>query len=336
MAASVSVVIPTFNRVERLQRVLGALAGQDHDGPLEVIVVSDGSTDGTDEYLTSADVPLPVRAERQDNQGPAAARNRGVEHATGELVVFIDDDVVPAPGLIRAHLDAHERFGDRLVVIGPMADPPDHAMSPWVRWEQVMLAKQYHDMQAGHYAATARQFYTGNASVRRAHLVAAGGFDPRFRRAEDVELAYRLERLGLRFHFEPAAIGYHYAERSFDSWLRNAYDYGRNDVIFARDEGQAWLLSTMSTEFRQRHALSRLATRVCVPREGLRRAAETSVRRLVQLASRLGAERLARYALSGLYGVEYHRGAADELGGSAALAALLDGSLELPATVGER
>lgn len=325
MASTVSVVIPTFNRVERLHRVLAALAAQEPPGDLEVIVVSDGSTDGTDEYLRGGDVPLPVVAERQDNQGPAVARNRGIERATGELIVFIDDDVVPAPTLIRAHVEAHARYGDRLVVIGPMVDPPDHVMTPWVRWEQAMLAKQYRAMQAGHYAATARQFYTGNASVRRCHVVAAGGFDARFRRAEDVELAYRLERRGVRFHFEPAAIGYHYAERSFESWLRNAYDYGRNDVIFGRDEGQEWLLGAIRNEFRQRNALSRALVHLCLPRRRVRTASHRSLRGLASGAGRLGATSITRYALSGIYATEYFRGVADELGGPEQLAALLRG-----------
>ena len=81
-----------------------------------------------------------------------------------------------------------------------------------------MLAKQYKAMTRGDCEATARQFYTGNASVLRRHLLAVGGFDSAFRRAEDVEMAYRLDGSWSHFAFEPAAIGLHYAARSFDSW----------------------------------------------------------------------------------------------------------------------
>ena len=161
------------------------------------------------------------------------ARNNGVAKASGELILFVDDDVVAAPGLLRAHLEAHRRLGDRCVVIGPMLNPSDHTMSPWVAWEQEMLAKQYRSMHAGQYVATYRQFYTGNASLRRAHFDAVGGFDSTFRRAEDVEVAFRLADRGLSFEFEPSATGYHYAERSYDSWRATAHAYGRNDVIFA-------------------------------------------------------------------------------------------------------
>lgn len=312
----VSVVIPTFNRLDRLRRVLEGLAAQDGADALEVIVVSDGSTDGTDEYVQGSSVPLPVVGVVQANAGPAVARNRGVELATGEVVLFIDDDVLPSPSLVRAHAAAHERLGGNAVVIGPMLDPPDHTMTPWVRWEQEMLAKQYAAMQRGDYEATARQFYTGNASIRRRHVVEAGGFDPRFRRAEDVELAYRLARRGLHFHFEPSAVGYHYAERSFDSWLANAYAYGRNDVTFSRMTGQSWILSAVAEEFHARHRWSQALTRVCVQHPRWCRPVERSLRGVVTVTAHRPTARLAPASLSALYGIEYYRGIADELGGA--------------------
>ena len=134
--------------MQSLARTLAGLAGQDPvDGGVEVVVVSDGSTDGTDEYLASAAVPLPVTALRQANGGPAAARNRGIEEARGTLVLFVDDDVVPAPDLIAAHVAAHDHPDDDLVVVGPMNTPENVELSPWVQWEQDMLYKQYEAMQ---------------------------------------------------------------------------------------------------------------------------------------------------------------------------------------------
>ena len=230
-------------------------------------MVSDGSSDGTDEFLRSPECPLPVVAVRQDNAGPAAARNRGIREATGDLVVFIDDDVVPAPDLLAAHLRHHDASGnDDTVVIGPMITPTDDVLSPWVRWEQDMLYKQYAAMERGDWEATARQFYTANASIARRHLLDAGGFDEAFRRAEDVELAYRLADRGMHFTFAKDAIVDHHAERSFASWLDIARQYGRNDVIFGRDLGQRWLLDSIATEFHGRHRLVRALTRTCAPR----------------------------------------------------------------------
>lgn len=313
---TVSVVIPTFDRRERLHRVLAALADQTFDRGLEVVVISDGSTDGTNEYLASGKTPLPVVSVEQANQGPAAARNRGVALATGDLVVFVDDDVVPARGLIDAHVAAHERLGPCFVVIGPMLDPPDHRMSPWVRWEQAMLAKQYTAIARGDFEPTARQFYTGNASLRRRHVLDVGGFDASFRRAEDVELAYRLADHGLRFAFEPEAAGYHYAERSFESWRSAASTYGRNDVVFARDVGRREIRDWLAEEYRGRHVVVRTLTRLCVPRSRTAAVVERGLLGLASLGDIVHSERITRQALSGIYNVAYYSGVADELGGA--------------------
>jgi glycosyltransferase involved in cell wall biosynthesis len=319
----ISVVVPTFNRRERLHRVLTALAAQDIDEPFEVIVVSDGSTDGTDEYLASGRTPLPVRVASQSNQGPGAARNHGIELAVGELVVFIDDDVVATPSLLRTHADTHRRLGDRVVVIGPMLTPQDHPMSPWITWEQRMLQKQYDAMDAGEYGATPRQFYTGNASLRVEHVRRAGGFDATFRRAEDVELAYRLDSAGLTFHYEAAAVGFHYAERSFGSWHAAARLYGRNDVVFARDRGQAWILPFIGDGFRRHHPLVRAAVRISLRAPWLAHAAAAATRTMVTRRRSVGSTRPGQCALSVLYAIAYHGGVVDELGSPAAFRSLV-------------
>jgi GT2 family glycosyltransferase len=311
---AISVIVPTFNRRERLHMVLQSLASQDIDDRFEIIVVSDGSTDGTDEYLAGEETPLPVRAFTQPNGGPAAARNHGIAEACGDLVVFIDDDVVASPGLLRAHRHAHERLGDRAVVIGPMRNPRDHVMSPWIAWEQAMLAKQYEAMELGHWSATARQFYTGNASVRLEHLRAAGGFNETFRRAEDVELAFRLRDLELEFHYEPAAVGYHHAERSYDAWRRVAADYGRNDVVFARDLGEDWIFGFTKSRFRQHHPMVRHLVRASVRLPRFRRTAAAVLERTTHGLAGSRHRRTVRHALSGIYAIEYHCGFAEELG----------------------
>lgn len=307
----ISVVIPTYDRLSQLRRVLRGFAAQTvPPDTFETIVVSDGSTDGTDDYLTSGALPLPVRFVRQHNRGPAAARNAGVATAGGELVLFVDDDVVPAPDLIERHLAQHRRADGDVAVMGPMLTPPDHVMSPWVAYEQAMLEKQYEAMRRGAWEPTARQFFTGNASVGRAQVLAAGGFDPRFTRAEDVELAYRLAARGVHFVFDPDAVGLHYAARSYASWRRTPYLYGRHDVVFARDRGQDWLLPEVRKELTHHHALLRVAVRTTAGRPLVRR----SLVRTCEVTARVTTGRVARAALSAVYNLAYHDGIADELG----------------------
>jgi GT2 family glycosyltransferase len=315
MTPLVSVVIPTYNRLPRLQRVLGALARQTcPPEQFEVVVVSDGSTDGTDEYLATATHPFTFRYCTQANAGPAAARNRGVEMALAPLVLFIDDDVVATPTLVEQHLASHCRSGKDAVVIGPMITPPDFQMRPWVLWEQTMLYKQYDAMNAGVFAATFRQFYTGNASLSRARLVEAGGFDTRFRRAEDVELSYRLDRAGMHFVWNPDAIGHHYADRSFDSWLRTAYDYGVNEVVFGRDQGQDPTLRRVNAEFRGRNRLVRWMAQACVSIPVLESMIQPPLRALAMGGAAVHAQMLSRFAFSALFNVAYYRGLATALG----------------------
>ena len=98
VTCEVSVVIPTFNRRRILAEVLGALDGQQGAPPFEIVVVDDGSTDGTFEWLSqqaASGSPRPLRLLRQPNRGPAAARNRGVAAAAGAWIAFLGDDTVP-------------------------------------------------------------------------------------------------------------------------------------------------------------------------------------------------------------------------------------------------
>jgi GT2 family glycosyltransferase len=315
----ISVVIPTFNRVDRLRRVLDAFAAQTiHPTEFEVVVVSDGSTDGTDAFLRSAVTPFRLLIASGANSGPAAARNTGVGLATGDVLLFVDDDVVPQTDLVQQHVTTHGQAGTKAVVIGPMLTPPDHRPTACVRWEQAMLYKQYHAMLVGDYEPTYRQFFTGNASVARDFLLATGGFDERFRRAEDIELAYRLHDNGAHFIFNPGAIGYHFAERSYLSWIQNARAYGRNDVLFDRYYGRLHRLEIARSEFKGRHAMVRWLTRRCVGRPALGATVEWAGRVIAAAADGRAPERLTRNALTAVYNTTYYSGLAQELGGRAA------------------
>jgi len=311
-----SVVLPTYNRLDRLQRVIAGLEQQTY--PLEafeVVVVSDGSTDGTDRWLAGYGGPLRLRPLTQGNSGVSVARNHGLEYAQSPWILFLDDDVVPAPHLVEEHVTAlRAEPDDKVAVLGPLTTPNDKRLQSWVAWEQEMLAKQYDDMIAGRWQPTARQFYTGNTSIAKHHLLEAGGFDPSYRRAEDVELAYRLVDRGIRFVFRPQAVGYHYAERSFASWRQIPLTYGLNDVQFTRDKGQEWLLPTIMYEFRHRHAMVRALTWACLDRGALREGAIVGLRAVGTLADALALNRLRRAAYSGIFNLLHYQGIASALG----------------------
>lgn len=309
-----SVVVPTYNRLGVLQRVITALEQQAYPAEAyEVVVISDGSSDGTDAYLGSYRGKMRLRWLSQANKGPAAARNAGVREAAGDYIVFVDDDLVPEPQLLEEHARSHHEAGRDVVVLGPLLTPEDFKMAPWVRWEQEMLMKQYKAMLRGDWQASARQFYTGNASLRRSHILAAGGFDENFRRAEDVELAYRLDKNGLGFVFNYQAAGMHFADRSFRAWLDAAYTYGRNDVIFARDRKQEWLLPTVHREFKERHRFVRSLVRACSGRDWSTRIASKALKSAADAATALRNGGLERTAYSALFNLQYYHGFLKEL-----------------------
>lgn len=228
-------VIPSFNRRDTLPEVLGALAAQREAPPFDVVVVDDGSTDGTAEWLGEFAAPFRLTLERQPNRGPAAARNRGVAIASGALVAFLGDDTVPASGWLAAHAAAHRARGgdDRLAVIG------------YTRWHRRMRTTRFldyineHGLQFG-YALIADPervpfnfFYTSNLSLHRARLLAEP-FDEGFPYPawEDIETAYRLTRGGLRIVYEPRAVVEHDHPTDFGRFAARQEKAGYSAVVF--------------------------------------------------------------------------------------------------------
>ncbi len=326
MTLRLSVVVPTYNRRNSLLRLLEALAGQSFPADeLEVLVVDDGSSDGSPTVARemAAAMPYTMRVLDQPHGGPARARNLGVQEARGWGVVFLDDDVVPYPDLLERHAAALGRPEDTTVVVGPMLPPDGWRRPAWIRWEEAMLDKQYRAMLAGAYSCTPRQFYTGNASLPRALFLTAGGFDPRFLRAEDVELAFRLADHGARFVFEPRARVDHYARRSYAAWCRTPRQYGRYDVLMAREKEQP-TLENAAREYHGRHVLTRALLRACVGRAWLGAAAVHGLGGLARALDAAGARRAARFALSGSFNLLYWQGVCDELGGRSAVWRLVD------------
>jgi GT2 family glycosyltransferase len=354
-----SIVMPTYQRRSSLRRTLESLSALEYpSNRLDLVLVCDGCTDGSAEMAGSLQLPFPLRVLEQPNLGPAAARNFALAHARGPYVLFLDDDVLASPGMLvehaRAHLDAP---GEERVVIGsllPHSLPPSAAekyahpvlslvrqvwagrRAPWVQWEFDTVVREYAAMEAGEYRPSPRQFFTGNASLLLKHVTAVGGFDVDFRRAEDVELAFRLQARGLRFVFWPAASGLHIAERSFQSWFDAAYQYGRKDVILGLERGRPDMLGAMASGFWWRHTLNRLLVRCVLRAPGYERATAGPAVALAWLALLLGLRPVSHAISSALFNAAYWHGAADQLGGPAAARELIDlgarpGELDWPA-----
>ncbi|MEJ7810918.1 MAG: glycosyltransferase [Gemmatimonadaceae bacterium] len=237
-SVDISVVIPTTGRVATLREVLAALARQRFDpAHMEVVIVADGADAATLAIVEAELGRLSCRtaALLQPRGGAAAARNAGIAHAAGRVILMLDDDIVAEPQLVAEHARHHAGRGDTVVSgalpIQVVGEEPAHQRALRTWWERTLAEKA----SAGHRSSF-RDFVTGNVSVPRERLLEVGGFDIRFAGCgrEDYELGYRLQRAGLRFVHEPRAIGLHLYRKSPVEWLRMWRTYGRADVIFAR------------------------------------------------------------------------------------------------------
>ena len=311
---ALSVVTPTFNRKRSLKRLLAALDRQSVDTTrFEVVVVDDGSSDDTLASLNPADYRFSLRVTSQANAGPARARNRGIDEARGQLVLFLDDDVEPSPQLIEEHLRSHAAESEQLVVIGPLSSLPHYAQ-PWVAWEQAKIEEQYAAMIRGQLVPTFRQFWTGNASLAREHLVALGGFNAEFLRGEDVELGARLHARGLKFRFNAAASVLHYAERSLESWSKAHQSYGRLEVEIFGQLGQAELVEVLAGNLSRLHVGTRWVLKGCFGRPKVHDAATQLIRSWLKSPAANRAPAVSDKLCSVLANLLYWRESADALG----------------------
>ena len=227
-----SVVIPTYNRRSILERTLPSLLAQDlSPDEYEIIVVMDGSSDGTADWLRSLrpECLLSVLETSAAGSGAGAARNRGLHAARGDLVLFLDDDLVAAPDLFRQHCEAHV-CAQPMVVFGPIYVDPGSSRTlmryvteqndeDWYRNLDPELNLRYPEPVPTAHTITVLSFLV-NASVGRKLLLGEGGFDESFLAAEDRELGVRLWKKGVPFSYRPAAVAREFYVKSAGQHLK--------------------------------------------------------------------------------------------------------------------
>ncbi len=203
----ISVVIPTYNRLPILRKCLNALENQifsDEIHNFEIVLVDDGSTDGTVDWLRSNREVYPhLRIFEQSHGGPALGRNLGVEKSKGELIVFIDSDLVVERYFLRNHIDsllvAWKKLGNRnCFTYGSVINTSNFNNPDSERFKLQDLSWAY--------------FATGNVAIDKKVLERSGLFDTSFRLYgwEDLELGERLRSMGVKLIKCPRAIGYHW------------------------------------------------------------------------------------------------------------------------------
>lgn len=220
-----SVVVPTYNRLPILKKCLAALEKQTITHPYEVLVIDDGSADGTVEFLQANPDRYPhLRLLTQNHAAAATARNYGIDAARGEYIAFVDSDIIVNPDYLKAHTATLAR-GDKFYSYGRIIntsnlEAPDSETVPPIP------------------VFTGAIFDTCNLAIARKWLIQAGKFDTGFFQYgwEDFELGMRIKNLGLQRLTCAGAIVFHYhAPFSIDQMPRllDAEEQrGRMSILF--------------------------------------------------------------------------------------------------------
>lgn len=222
-----SIQLCTYNRAHLLERVLDACFEQTvAPSEYEVVLVNDGSTDNTLEVIERAQRRATCRfiVINQPNSGLAKGRNAGIAQATGDRIVFIDDDVLPIPTFVEEHLRSHAEK-PKAIVRGGAINVESFEDLPPPLWN----IRHY----SGNY------FWTTNVSVPLATIRAIGGFNESFSEYgwEDIDVGLRLRFGGVRALFNPKALVYHWKPRprsgNVEKMIRQARAQARTAVQLA-------------------------------------------------------------------------------------------------------
>jgi glycosyltransferase involved in cell wall biosynthesis len=228
----VSIVIPTKNRLAVLRNTVKALAEQtlgEHEA--EVVIVDNGSTDGTLEWLERCRVnfPMPLEVFSEPTPGVSAARNAGVTRARHDHILFLNDDTAPSDRwLVAGHARAHGMAGrTQIAVLGRVTYPPDQLIDPFMKWINDGAQFDYARLDSGE-PPRACHFYTAHISFPRGPFEQAKGMDERLRFGfEDAALGHRMEQQGVPIRYHPGLVVHHDHPINLSTWRRRAAVMGR-------------------------------------------------------------------------------------------------------------
>jgi len=232
----ISIVIPTYNRRGILEKALLALFNQDYPkDKYEIILVDDGSTDGTKEYVESLKKAKNFKYIWHGNVGRAANRNIGIRSAKGEIILFLDDDVIAGPLLLKEHYNIHFESKDpKLVVLGYTPFAKEIKRTTIVQYYEDFWKRVFHRAATNIKANPHWYVITNNLSLRKDFLEEVGLFDENFKNYsyEDTELGYRLLKNGMEIRFNKRAMAYHNFEIDLEGSCKQQFQSGYSAVLF--------------------------------------------------------------------------------------------------------
>lgn len=204
----ISVVIPTFNGKNKIINLLTSLEKQVFQD-FEIIVVIDGSTDGTYNYLKSREWKLlNLYFLQQENKGRAGARNAGARAAKGDLLVFLDDDMRVETSVLEAHFSRYQS-GERRIVVGLQVEDKSLLTTDVQQYKRGLSIKWQKNIATSFSLISQPYLTAANFSIPKQVFESLNGFDDKLTDCEDYDLALRAQKLGVSIYFDPEIIGWH-------------------------------------------------------------------------------------------------------------------------------
>ncbi|OQX81761.1 MAG: hypothetical protein B6D56_01415 [Candidatus Omnitrophica bacterium 4484_70.1] len=226
----VSVIIPVYNNTLLLRRIIEAfLLQKTDDFTFELIIIDDASHDNPARIVSDYSEEKIIFIRNQKNKGPAFCRNQGLNISSGEIIIFSDGDVVPAPNFIREHLKSHTLYSQKeIAVLGNVKYPLDVKVTPLMRLgNAVETWSILNSSVKGFYDWT--YFRTGNISLKKAFIGDLRFDEQTFKGIgfEDTEMGWRLSQRGMKIVYNDKAVSYHYHFRTPEEYLQKVLSYGK-------------------------------------------------------------------------------------------------------------
>ena len=326
---TVSIIIPSHNRSSSLRRALDALHSQTY--PLDlmsVIVVADSCIDDTLAMLQDYKAPFKLQAIDVNCRSAAIARNTGAASATGQLLLFLDDDIEALPPLVESHARVHrQRPGS--AVMGPY--PPklqggtkffDVEVRSW--WED-----KFYQMSLWDHRFTYQDLLSGNLSLDAELFARLDGFDSAFGNCggEDYEFGLRLLKADVSLVLAPEAVGYHYEHETnnLDRSFRRSRQEGRSDVLIGRRHPELRPMLHIKDYETPIFLVDKILVTIAFLWPTVVDGLAVGARKSLDLLESLGMRGTWRWLRAKLRGYWYLRGVIDEIKSRSAISSFMQG-----------
>lgn len=223
----VSVIIPTYNGAHKILNVLKCLEVQSYKD-FEVIVIIDGSTDGTEELLRSGNLKINnLKIIEQSNQGRSVVRNNGATAAEGDLLIFFDDDMIVSTDCIYSHLKFHENNKNSVLVGRVRHNIENPNCTDFDKYRYYLEKKWFANFKTGISRITLSNyvFTTQNLSIPKQIFTDINGFDNQLTDSEDFDLSMRLFKNDIKIFYNYDSLAYHNDIISIEKYIKRQKEY---------------------------------------------------------------------------------------------------------------